>query len=42
MPAKIRKTKGGYAVKTKSGKMTRHATRASAEKKKRETYRGKR
>ena len=41
MPAKIRKTKGGYGVKAKSGKMTRHATRASAEKKKRETYRGK-
>ena len=42
MPAKIRKAKGGYGVKTKSGKMTRHATRASAEKKKKELYRGKR
>ena len=41
MPAKIRKAKGGYAVKTKRGKMTRHATRASAEKKKKELYRGK-
>ena len=41
MPAKIRKAKGGYAVKTKSGKMPRHATRASAEKKKKELYRGK-
>ena len=41
MPAKIRKAKGGYGVKAKSGKMTRHATRASAEKKKKELYRGK-